>query len=137
MQIKTSCAPNSQSEDQIKFTFCQKGKCCSTGKIPPQNEKCKINEYQAQHIGDCENFKFNSERIQGFVTYSNQSARDDWNPEWVKLFLKNGIEFKCSLDGWIDSVDIGINTLDFNCYPGGEFLLLFLSSQIYLPYFLI
>ena len=135
MQIKTSCAPNSQSEDQISFTFCQKGKCCSTGKIPPQKKECKINEYQAQHIGKCAQFEFISERFQGSVTYSDQSARDGWNPEWVKLFLKNGTEFTCSLDGWIDGGGIGTPTLDFYCYPGGEFLLLSNQTKsIYLPY---
>ena len=107
MQIKTSCGPGSQSEDQISFEFCQKGECCKTGKLPPQNEKCRVNEYQAQHIGECENFKFNSERIQGSVTYADQSATDGWNPEWVKLFLKDGTEFMCSLDGRIDGHDGG------------------------------
>ena len=87
MQIKTSCGTNSQSEDQIKFKFCQKGECCTTGKLPPQNEECKVNEYQAQHIGECAQFEFISEPFQGSVTYSNQSATDGWNPEWVKLFL--------------------------------------------------
>ena len=123
MQIKTSCGPSSQSEDQISFTFCQKGKCCTTGKLPPQNEKCKVNEYQDQKIGECAQFEFTSEPFVGNVTYSNQSATDGWNPEWVKLFQKNGTKFTCSLDGRIDGNDgvgIGIPKLDFYCYPGGQ-----------------
>ena len=124
LQIKTSCARYSKSKDEKIFTFCQNGSCCSTGSIPAQNKRCKLNNYKSEDIGECAKFEFTPDPVKGNVTYSDlATATDGWTPEWVKLLLKDGAVIKCSFDGRIDGNDETEPTyLDFDCKPEGKFL---------------
>ena len=85
LQIKTNCAQYSQSKDEKTFTFCQNGKCCSTGALPPQ--ECENDDYgfgTDYKLGKCSKFDFRFENVEGNVTYHNlTSATDDWRPQWI------------------------------------------------------
>ena len=123
MQIKTDCGKYSHSKDEKTFTFCQNGRCCSTGGLPAQDKRCKQNNYQAYELGDCGKFHFDFEPVQGNVTYHDiESAKDGWTPEWIKLVLENGAVIKCpgywALGSW--------NFVYFGCTPEGG-----VSSLIY------
>ena len=121
LQIKTRCTNYSTSKDEKVFTFCQNGKCCSTGAIPAQNRRCKLNNYKSEEIGSCAKFKFVADFVKGNVTYHHlPSATDGWTPEWVKLMLKDGAVITCSFNGRIDGDDKTEPTfLDFDCKPEG------------------
>ena len=100
MQIKTGCSLKSHSKDKITFSFCQKGRCCSTGVLPAQDQRCKQNNYNASELGECGKSHFDYGIVQGNVTWHDlASATDVWTPEWVKLVLGNGAVIKCSFGG--------------------------------------
>ena len=130
LQIKTDCDIYSHSKDKKTFTFCQNGRCCSTGGLPAQDERCKQNNYQAYKLGDCGKFHFDLESVQGNVTYHDiASATDGWTPDWVKLVLGNGDVIKCSgywslgvfkphFSGeWLGDEP---TLIDFRCQPEGN-----------------
>ena len=136
LQIKTNCSQHSQSKDEKTFTFCQYGNCCSTGALPAQDQKCKINDYgfrSKYKLGACSKFDFKFDNVEGNVTYHDlASATDGWTPEWVKLVLGNatsgksglsinGAVIKCSLDGKIDGNHKTIpDFMNFHCKPEGK-----------------
>ena len=108
LQIKTACAKGSASNEQLLFTFRQNGNSCQTGIIPPQTTKCQHNTYEGNQLGQCVNFKFSHDQtVEGTVTYNR--SRDDWTPEWAKLFLKDGNIMKCQFLGGLSG------TRNFNC----------------------
>ena len=126
MQIKTDCGKYSHSKDKKTFTFCQNGRCCSTGGLPAQDERCKQNNYQAYELGDCGKFHFDFESVEGNVTYHDiASAKDGWTPEWIKLVLGNGAVIKCpgywALGSW--------NWVYFGCTPEGPVSSLILGKH--------
>ena len=108
LQIKTACAKGSASNEQLLFTFRQNGNSCQTGIIPPQTTKCQHNTYEGNQLGQCVNFKFSHDQtVEGTVTYNR--SRDEWTPEWAKLFLKDGNIMKCQFLGGLSG------TRNFNC----------------------
>ena len=127
LQIKTDCSRFSQSKDKKIFTFCQNGKCCSTGALPAQNQRCKQNIYgfgTKYNLGECSKFDFHFDSVDGNVTYYDlASARDGWTPKWVKLILGNAPSsvIKCSFDGRMDGNDrIEPTFINFHCEPEGR-----------------
>ena len=153
LQIKTSCSRYSPSKDKKTFTFCQNEKCCSTGALPPQDRRCKQNNYgfgTKYKLGECSKFPFDFDNVEGNVTYHDlASATDSWRPEWVKLVLgnatarKSGLSIneaviKCFLNGRIRPEPIfskfdGNNrfipgSMNFHCKPEGKFFFVLTST---------
>ena len=123
LQIKTACERGSASNEQLLFTFRQNGKSCKTGIIPPQTTKCGYNTYEGIQLGQCVNFKFSHDQtVEGTVTYKNKRSRDDWTPEWAKLFLKDGNIMKCQFLGGLSG---NAKFSNFICNVESEFLWLF------------
>ena len=130
LQIKTDCDIYSHSKDKKTFTFCQNERCCSTGGLPAQDERCKQNNYQAYELGECGKYHFDFESVQGNVTYHDlASATDGWTPDWVKLVLGNGAVIKCSflesLGGFMPDLageELGDEPrfMNFQCEPEGN-----------------
>ena len=114
MQIKTLCGPKyTGTSTDLSFTFCNSGKCCSTGRLWLINGRQGSNGYpvdcntpdlfKSQSIGDCEDFEFKSgSMITGNVTLSNT---DGFRGEWIKVRSSNGSFLHCTIDGWIDGDD--------------------------------
>ena len=126
MQIKTNCSQNSQSKDKKTFTFCQSGRCCSTGGLPAQNQRCKQNNYKAHELGECGKSHFDFRIVQGNVTWHDvASATDDWTPEWVKLVLRDEAVIKCSFGrtslGETHYFSTFSKEIHFLCKPEGNF----------------
>ena len=130
LQIKTNCSQHSQSKYEKTFTFCQNGKCCSTGALPPQ--ECENNDYgfgTDYKLGECSKFDFRFENVEGNVIYHNlTSATDGWTPEWIELNLGeapfprlsiNGAVIKCSFDGRIIG-SVSDKAMTFDCKPEGK-----------------
>ena len=69
MQIKTSCKRSSSTKDEISFTFCQNGQCCSTGGLQGKQKRCRQNNYQGRELRECGQFGFVSTQVQGNTTY--------------------------------------------------------------------
>ena len=126
LQIKTDCKRYSQlslhSTDKKTFTFCQNGRCCSTGVLSSQNQRCKQNNYKASELGECGKSQFDFENVQGNVTWhSVASATEVWKPEWVKLVLEKGAVIKCSFDGKLgDKPSMFSQVMHFLCKPEGN-----------------
>ena len=132
LQIKTLCKPKfTGTSDKLNFTFCNFGKCCSTGEITLKNGKQGSKGYpvdcntpdvfatSSKYIGDCEGFEFKSgSMITGNVTLSNV---DGFRGEWVKVRSSDGSFVHCTINGWIDgdnSIPNESNVpkyLEFNC----------------------
>ena len=113
LQIKTSCATGSSSKDKLLFTFCQKDKCCRTGEIPAQTYKCYHNKYKGIELSQCSSFKFDyNSTLQGNVTYSDLSAKDNWTPESVKLLFDDEKTINCSCNGELSE---NVKSLNFSC----------------------
>ena len=137
LQIKTLCGPKyTGTSDKLNFTFCNSGKCCSTGEIALTNGKqgskgypvdCNIPDlFISQDIGDCEDFEFKSGSIvTGNVNLSNKT--DGFRGEWVKIRSSNGSFLHCTIDGWIDgdnSIPNEINVpknRNFSCRSLGKY----------------
>ena len=119
LQIKTACAKGSASKEQLLFTFRQNGKSCKTI-IPPQTTKCCHNTYEGNQLGQCANFKFSHDQtVEGTVTFRNKRSRDDWTPEWAKLFLKDGNIMKCQFLGGLSG---NAKFSNFRCNLESKFL---------------
>ena len=131
LQIKTNCARYSQSKDEKTFTFCQKGRCCSTGGLLAQNQRCKQNIELASELGECSKSHFDFENVQGNVTWHDEaSATEVWTPEWVKLVLRNGSVIKCSFDGSLeDKPSIFFKVMHFLCKPEGNVFLFYVYKN--------
>ena len=136
--INNQCSERSQWDNKT-FTFCQNGKCCSTGSLLAKKENgyyrngyCYQNKYTAGELGECGKFDFDLDSVHGNVTYHDlSSAIDVWKPEDIELFLGKGPLGKghsgtqgyqnwirCSFDGRIDSNDRDEPSfMDFNCKP--------------------
>ena len=126
MKMNPQCSEN---EFDKTITFCQNGKCCSTGSLPPRvpakEENCNINtsnNYTADELGECENFDFEYEGVEGNLTYHDLS--DGWVPQYIDMGIGNGTRIKpgytniirCSLEERIDSNDRNEPTfIDFHC----------------------
>ena len=121
LQVKTLCGEqNTGTIDDLLFTFCNSGQCCSTGGLQLTNAIQGSNGYAvdcnmpdifgSSQIGDCKDFEFGSESIIiGNLTLSNI---DGFRGEWVKVRSSDGSFLKCPIDGWIDG-DNNISN-DFN-----------------------
>ena len=130
LQIKTDCGIYSHSKDKKTFTFCQKGRCCSTGALPAQDERCKQNNYHPRALGGCSRFHFDFESVQGNVTYYDPaSATDGWTPDSVKLVLGNGNVIKCSFYESLGGIRTHLTgewlgdeptSMNFQCEPEGN-----------------
>ena len=141
MQIKTDCGRYSHSKDKKTFTFCQNGRCCSTGGLSAQDERCKLYNYQASELGDCDKFHFDFESVEGNVTYHDiASAKDGWTPDWINLVLGNGAVIKCdgywALGGWKPHLSgamlgDGPQFVNFHCMPEGDVSSLILGKYIF------
>ena len=120
--------------DNKTFTFCQNGKCCSTGSLLAKkgNDHSYRNNYTAGELGECGKFDFDLDSVQGNVTFHDlSSAIDVWKPEDIELFLgkgplgngTSGIPgyhnwIRCSFDERIDSNDRNEPSfMDFHCKP--------------------
>ena len=111
LQIKTLCGKKyTGTKDDLSFTFCNSGQCCSTNGIQLTNGRqgsngnavdCNTPDiFGSSQIGDCKGFEFGSEStITGQVTLSND---DGFRGEWVKVSSSDGAFLKCTIDGWID-----------------------------------
>ena len=117
----------------IKFEFCQNGQCCTMDSVAAQ-QKGNTNSYLSGNpiIDSCSSFNFETDTVQGHVTFADISTADDgWSPEFIKLFLKSGVVILC-LEfgiGIIDTNTPGVPAfLDFECKPG-MFLSLFIMTQ--------
>ena len=85
--MNTECSRHSQSGNggNKTFTFCQNGKCCSTGSLPAKKENCNINtsnNYKAGELGECGNFDFEwslNLSVEGNLTYLDLS--NGWVPQ--------------------------------------------------------
>ena len=111
LQVKTLCGPKyAGTSNDLSFTFCNFGKCCSTGGLELTNGRqdskgdpvdCSVPDlFGSREIGDCEDFEFKSgSMITGNVTLSNI---DGFRGEWVKVRSSDGSFLQCTIDGWID-----------------------------------
>ena len=111
LQIKTLCGKiYAGTNNDLSFTFCNSGQCCSTNGIQLTNGRQGSNGYvvdcntpdifESSQIGDCKDFEFGSESIiTGKVTLSNN---DGFRGEWVKFRAADGSLYQCTIDGWID-----------------------------------
>ena len=130
--MNSECTKHSRSGDEGNktFTFCQNGKCCSTGSLPTKKEEmyhdwyCRRNKYKANELGECSKFDFQFNFVEGNLTYS--SAVDGWNPYEIELFIGNGTQIlegyyniiKCSFEKRIDGNNRNEPlSLDFHCKP--------------------
>jgi len=116
LQIKTLCGQiHTGTKDDLRFKFCNFGKCCSTGGIQLTNGKTGSNDFAvdchtpdifgSSQIGDCKDFEFGSESIiTGMVTYQSRNL-DGFRGEWVKVRSYDGSFLQCTIDGWIDGND--------------------------------
>ena len=116
MQIKTLCGKiHTGTSDDLSFTFCNSGKCCSTGGIQLINGGTESNDYAVDcntpdifrnsQIGDCKDFEFGSESIiTGEVSFPSRNL-DGFRGEWVKIRSSDGSFLQCTIDGWIDGND--------------------------------
>ena len=130
LQIKTNCARYSQSKDEKTFTFCQNGRCCSTGGLLAQNQRCKQNIELASELGECSISHFDFENVQGNVTWHDESsATEVWTPEWVKLVLRNGSVIKCTFDGRLGDTPIFSKVMHFLCKPEGNVFLFYVYKN--------
>ena len=131
LQIKTLCKPKfTGTSDKLNFTFCNFGKCCSTGGLRLINGKQSSKDsfpvdchtpdvFGSGEIGDCKDFEFKSgSMITGNVNLSNV---DGFRGEWVKIRSSDGSFLHCTIDGWIDGDNNIPNEsnvskyLEFNC----------------------
>ena len=115
--------------DNKTFTFCQNGKCCSTGSLLAKNESgySYRNNYTAGELGECGKFDFELDSVQGNVTFHDlSSATDVWKPDDIELFLGPGPSgipgyhnwIRCSFDERIDSNDRNEPSfMNFHCKP--------------------
>ena len=123
------------SENKVDktITFCQNGKCCSTGslptRLPAKKENCNINtsnNYTADELGECGKFDFELfDSVEGNLTYHDLS--DGWVPKYIDIgAVENGIRIRkgyhniirCSLEGRIDGNDRNEPTvISFHCEP--------------------
>ena len=143
LQIKTLCRPEvAGTSDKLYFTFCNFGKCCSTGGLKlwygrtgskdyPVDCK-KPDSFMSRNIGGCEDFEFKSgSMITGNVTLSNV---DGFRGEWVKIRSSDGSFLHCTIDGWIDGDNNIPNVtnvpkyLEFNCSSLSKYLFLILYT---------
>ena len=124
------CSKHSQSGNEgIKtLTFCQNGKCCSTGSLKKKEKKkywyCRVNNYKADELGECGKFDFGFDSVEGNITYS--SAIDGWTPSELEFNVGNGTRIlegyhnsiKCSFEKRIVGNDRNApSSLDFHCKP--------------------
>ena len=132
MNYECSTHSQSGSEGNKTFTFCQNGKCCSTGSLPAKKEKynkynnwyCRENKFKANELGECGKFDFDFDSLEGNLTYS--SAVDGWNPYGLELIIGNGTQilegyyniFRCFFEKRIDGNNRNEpSSLDFHCKP--------------------
>ena len=131
--MNTECSRHSQSGNggNKTFTFCQNGKCCSTGSLPAKKEEffasyfyCRENKFKANELGHCGKFEFDFDNVEGNVTYF--SAIDGWTPSEIELYIGNGTRilegyhniFRCSFEKRIDVNNRNEpSSLDFHCKP--------------------
>ena len=94
------------------FKFCSDGNCCSTGGIKLRNgndnsfDCATADWFEDSKLGSCKGLRLDQESdITGQVSYSSltQSSYNGWHGDWIKLISKDGIIFKCAVEGWIDS----------------------------------
>ena len=81
LSVKTKCDTidnyyKKSTKVKLEITLCQNGQCCSTGEIPAQLEECATNSYQTDELGDCSQFEFAYDSMQGTVTASNLTTAD-------------------------------------------------------------
>ena len=78
LSLKTKCGAihNYYKKVKLEITLCQSGQCCSTGEIPAQKKGCTTNSYQTDELGDCSQFEFAYDSMQGTVTASNLTTAD-------------------------------------------------------------
>merc|ERR1719219_1997622 len=126
LEIKTVCRrwkwPG--TADELIFTFCQNGQCCSTDPLglPKGNANCKHPDvYLGEELGDCAKFDFSFETIHGNVTFADKTAlvHDGWNGQWFKLIFEDEGTIKCNklpLIGFSDRPDVK-DYFEFNCSP--------------------
>ena len=125
------------SENKVNktITFCQNGKCCSTGSLPTslpaKKENCNINtsnNYKAGELGECGNFDFEwslNLSVEGNLTYQDLSG--GWMPQYIELLptgngtrIPKGYHYiiRCSLERRIDGNDRNEPTfISFHCEP--------------------
>ena len=105
MNSEWSKHSQSGNDGNKTFTFCQNGKCCSTGSLPTKKEEmyhdwyCRRNKYKANELGECSKFDFEFDSVEGNLTYS--SAVDGWNPYEIELFIGNGTQI---LEGYYNII---------------------------------
>ena len=126
LHIKTKCTTwgFAGTADELIFTFCQNGQCCSTDPIglPKGNANCKHPDvYLGEELGDCAMFDFSFETIHGNVTFADKTAlvHDGWNGQWFKLIFEDEGTIKCNkfpLIGFSDRPDVE-DYFEFNCSP--------------------
>ena len=126
------CSKHSQSGNEgIKtLTFCQNGKCCSTGSLTRKEKKkywyCRVNNYKADELGECGKFDFDFDNVEGNLTYSSAVDVFWLNPYGLELMVGNGTRIlegyyniiKCSFEKRIDGNDRNEpSSLNFHCEP--------------------
>ena len=106
----------------MSFKFCyletansvlNSGNCCSIGGIKLRNGNDKSFDCATADwfegsklpLGSCKGLRFDQKStIYGQVSYSSltKTSYNGWHGEWIKLISKDGIIFKCAIEGWID-----------------------------------
>ena len=126
LKIKTQCISGGQAgtADELIFTFCQNGQCCSTDPLglPNGNAECKnLDFYSRDELGDCAKFEFAFETIHGNVTFADKNAlvHDGWNGQWFKLIFEDEGTITCKKlpqIGFQNRPDLK-DYFEFNCSP--------------------
>ena len=126
LNIKTKCTKwgFAGTADELIFTFCQNGTCCSTNPLglPKGNAECKDPDFYFRHqLGDCAKFDFSFEAIHGNVTYADKIAliHDGWRGQWFKLIFEDEGTITCDgfpKIGFPDRPDLQ-DYFEFNCSP--------------------
>ena len=130
LSLKTKCGAihNYYKKVKLEITLCQNGQCCSTGEIPAQKKGCTTNSYQTDELGDCSQFEFAYDSMQGTVTASNTTANlicpnDYPYPYWNGDYCCKTNEEKTGTQNEIDAGTC--DGMDFNihskCCKGNAF----------------
>jgi len=99
---------------QLFVTLCQDNACC-TATLPPQYPSGKRSHYNFNQLGNCSEFDFKNDSMQGNIT-TDAAGSDEWNGKWIKLMLNDGVTIiECLIEGYVGGGSM--KSVDLNCNP--------------------
>ena len=84
----------------------------------PQKYSGKLSHYNFNQLGNCSEFDFKNDSMQGNIT-TDAAGSDEWNGEWIKLMLNDGVTIiECLIEGYVGGGSM--KSVDLNCNPKGR-----------------